>query len=224
MKIYDLKYNARKPEGIENRTAHIIGGGMAGLAAAVYLVDDAHMPGENIVVYEAASVVGGSMDGTGDAVQGYLCRGERELEPYMECLWNICSKVPSLRNEGRTVLDDVWDFNYTDPIHSEYRVIHNQGKLVDIHDFTLDEETMQLVMKLVFMPETELEGMTMEEYFPESFFHSNLSIMPENFKFFFPGRCEYYKIKGDSLWILKDWPKQWANWKKMLSWKWSTKQ
>lgn len=174
VKIYDLKYNARKPEGIENRTAYIIGGGMAGLAAAVYLVDDAHMPGENIVVYEAASVVGGSMDGTGDAVQGYLCRGERELEPYMECLWNICSKVPSLRNEGRTVLDDVWDFNYTDPIHSEYRVIHNQGKLVDIHDFTLDEETMQLVMKLVFMPETELEGMTMEEYFPESFFHSNL--------------------------------------------------
>ncbi len=174
MKIYDLKYNAKAPEGIEKRKAYVIGGGMAGLAAAVYLVDDAHMPGKNITIFEAAKEVGGSMDGCGDASKGYLCRGERELEPYMENLWNICSKVPSLRHEGRTVLDDVWDFNYTDPIHSEYRVIEKQGKLVNIHDLSMDEELLQKMMDLLFMPESELEGMTIEEYFPERFFTSNL--------------------------------------------------
>lgn len=42
MKIYDLKYNAHAPAGIENRHAHIVGGGIAGLSAAVYLVDDIH--------------------------------------------------------------------------------------------------------------------------------------------------------------------------------------
>jgi len=44
------------------------------------------MPGKNITIFEKMTDVGGSMDGTGDAVKGYLCRGERELEPFMECL------------------------------------------------------------------------------------------------------------------------------------------
>lgn len=130
MKVYDLKYNAKAPEGIENRKAYIIGGGIAGLSAAVHLVDDIHMPGKNITVLESLSEIGGSMDGTGNAQTGYLCRGERELEPNMECLWNICSKVPSLRHPGRTILDDVWDYNYEHPLHNEYRLVV-KGKAID---------------------------------------------------------------------------------------------
>lgn len=52
MRIYDLKYQAKAPEGIEKRKAYIIGGGIAGLSAAVYLVDDIHMPGVNITILE----------------------------------------------------------------------------------------------------------------------------------------------------------------------------
>lgn len=45
MNIYNQKYNAHAPKGIEKRKAYIIGGGIAGLSAAVHLVDDIHMPG-----------------------------------------------------------------------------------------------------------------------------------------------------------------------------------
>lgn len=69
------------PEGIENMKAYIIGGSIAELLAAVYLVDDIHMPWQNIIILEADKATGGSMDGWGDAKIGYLCRGERELEP-----------------------------------------------------------------------------------------------------------------------------------------------
>jgi MCRA family len=48
MKNYD-RINALPPEGIERNRAHIVGGGIAGLASAVFLVDDAHMPGESRV-------------------------------------------------------------------------------------------------------------------------------------------------------------------------------
>lgn len=48
--IYRSMYHAKKPEGIENKKAYIIFGGIAGLAAAVFLIDDAHMPGENITI------------------------------------------------------------------------------------------------------------------------------------------------------------------------------
>ena len=173
MKIYDLKYNAKPPVGIENRKAFIIGGGIAGLSSAIYLVDDIHMPGQNITILDADKVIGGSMDGTGEAKTGYLCRGERELEPNMECLFNICSKVPSLRNKGRTVLDDIWDYNYEHPLHNEYRLVV-QGKAIDCHNFEMDKECSEAMMQVLFCPEEELEGKSIEDVFPESFFHTTL--------------------------------------------------
>ena len=89
MNIYNLFYKAPAPEGIEERNAHIIGGGMAGLAAAVFLIDDAGMPGKNITLYEKRNSLGGCCDAySGEA--GYICPGERELEPFMEC-FGICA-------------------------------------------------------------------------------------------------------------------------------------
>lgn len=37
-------------------------GGIAGLATAAFLADDAMMPGENITILEKSTVVGGSME------------------------------------------------------------------------------------------------------------------------------------------------------------------
>jgi len=65
MLFYD-RVSATVPEGIEHKTAHIIGGGIGGLASAAFLASDAHMPAGNITVYEDLSVPGGSMDGAGD--------------------------------------------------------------------------------------------------------------------------------------------------------------
>lgn len=44
MKFYD-QITPKIPERIKEKHAHIIGSGIAGLAAAVYLVQDAKMPG-----------------------------------------------------------------------------------------------------------------------------------------------------------------------------------
>ena len=116
MNIYRTMYHALKPEGIEKRKAYIVGGGIAGLATAAFLVDDAQMPGENITIYEKRHDVGGccGVIGTEGA---YVCPGEREIEPYMECLWYLCSKIPSLETPGRTVLDETVDVNRELPIH-----------------------------------------------------------------------------------------------------------
>ena len=56
------RINARPPEGIERKRAHILGGGIAGLAAAAFLVDDAYLPSANVTVYEA---LGGHRRGDG---------------------------------------------------------------------------------------------------------------------------------------------------------------
>ena len=49
MKNYD-RINALPPKGIERKKAHIVGGGIAGFSTAAFLIDDAHMPPENITI------------------------------------------------------------------------------------------------------------------------------------------------------------------------------
>lgn len=65
------KINPSKPENIERRKAYLIGGGIASLSAAAFLIRDAHMPGKNIHILEQSKVYGGSMDGAGNAIDGY---------------------------------------------------------------------------------------------------------------------------------------------------------
>lgn len=174
MKIYDLKYHAKAPEGIENRKAYIIGGGIAGLAAAAFLVDDAGMPGSNITIYEKRNDMGGCC-GVVSNQGAYICPGEREMEPYMECLWYLCSKIPSLDTPGRTVLDETVDANKENPIHSECRVLQNQGHIWEgIHNFKIDPKTNQRLQAFLTTPEKELENKTISDYFGEDspFFNS----------------------------------------------------
>lgn len=172
MNIYKTMYRPHKPVGIDGRKAHIVGGGIAGLATAVFLIDDAKMPGANITIYEKKAVMGGSMDGT-KGPDGYLCRAERELEPYMECLWYLCSKIPSLENEGRSVLDDIVDFNRDEPIHSEARVLVNQGEIFShVHEYKLDPKNMAAMNKVLNSTEEELEDLTLDDFFDENFFNS----------------------------------------------------
>ena len=65
----------KKPEGIDNKKAWIVGGGLAGMAAAGFLVRDAQMPGSNITILEASNVDGGALDGAGNELTGWLLRG-----------------------------------------------------------------------------------------------------------------------------------------------------
>jgi oleate hydratase len=165
MNIYKTLYRAPKPKDIEKRKAYIVGGGIAGLAAAVFLADDAGMPGANITILEKLPVFGGCMDGI-KTPRGYQNRGERELEPYMECLWYLCSKIPSPERSGHSVLDDVVDFNKDEPIHSECRALVKQGHIVgDIHDFKLPNDVSEKILKLLTSPEEKFEDLTIEDYF-----------------------------------------------------------
>ncbi len=171
--IYQTMYHAPAPEGIEKKKAFIIGGGIAGLSAAAFLIRDAAMPGGNITIFDTHTDVGGSMDGT-MGEKGYLCRGERELEPTMECLWYLCAQTPSLENPGRTVLDDIVLFNKDEPQHSEARAFVRQGHIVsDMHNPHLTKEDGDDLTRLLLTPESELEDITIEQFFKPSYFQSN---------------------------------------------------
>lgn len=169
MKQFD-NIRAHKPEGIENRKAYIIGGGVAGLASAVFLIDDCYVPGGNVTIYDQLPVMGGSMDGAKVGEGRYTCRGERELEPYMECFWYLGNKIPSLYTPGRTITEETVDVNKADRVYAHSRILHNQGQVWDgIHDFSMSDALAKKLMEMIAMPEEEMNGLTIEEYFGKTF-------------------------------------------------------
>ncbi|MCK5857305.1 MAG: oleate hydratase [Bacteroidales bacterium] len=164
----------RKPEGIENKRAFLIGSGIGSLAAAEYLMRDGHMKGEQITIFEQASLSGGAMDGEGNPEDGFIVRGGREMEEHYECLWDLYGKVPSIEEEGRTVLEEFKELNDADPNFSNVRAISNKGEKYRKTDLGLSEKNSKELTKLLLTKEEDLGAQTVEEYFDASFLGTDM--------------------------------------------------
>lgn len=173
MKNYE-RISPLKPEGIENKKAYLIGGGIASLAAAEYLIRDGHMNGKNITILEQDNILGGALDGSGNAKDGYLARGGREMEEHYECVWDLYGEVPSLENPERTVLDEFRELNISDPNYSNCRVIANRGEKLDFSSLGLSENHIKQLTKLFLATEDSLGSTTVEQFFDDSFLETNM--------------------------------------------------
>ena len=63
----------------EGRQVFFVGGGLASLAGAAYLIRDCNFKGENIHIIESRNVLGGSNDGAGDSTNGFIVRVDKML-------------------------------------------------------------------------------------------------------------------------------------------------
>ena len=120
---YEAFAKPKKPKNVENKSAYIVGSGLAGLASAIFLIRDGQMPGENIHIFEELSLAGGSMDGIYNESRGYIIRGGREMEAHFETLWDLFRSIPTLENPEISVLDEFYWLNKEDPSYSKTRVI-----------------------------------------------------------------------------------------------------
>ncbi|GAB78160.1 oleate hydratase [Austwickia chelonae] len=163
----------RPPHDIDQRHAYLIGGGIASLAAAAFLVRDARMPGENILVLESLERPGGSLDGAGSPQQGYVVRGGREIEAHFECFMDLFRSIPSLADPDRSVLDDFHELNLAEPIESHCRLTENQGQIADFSQLGLSSAQAMTLARLHLTTEEALGATTAEEFFPADFFETN---------------------------------------------------
>lgn len=170
---YEAFADAKKPAGVDKKSAYIIGSGLAGLSAAVFLVRDAQMKGENIHILEELPVAGGSLDGAKRPNAGFVVRGGREMENHFECLWDMYRSIPSLEIPGASYLDEYYWLDKEDPNSSNCRLIYNRGdRLPSDGQYGLGKCTNEIV-KLIMTPEKELQGETIEEFFSDDFFKTN---------------------------------------------------
>jgi oleate hydratase len=162
------------PEGVAQRHAYIVGTGIAGLAAAFYLIRDGGMPAANITLIDSLDIEGGSLDGAGDPEQGYLVRGGREMNWNYDNFWDLFQDVPALElPEGFSVLDEYRAVNDHDPNWSKARLLHQQGKIKDFSRFGLSRGQQWELVRLLLKRKEELDDVTIEDYFSEGFLQSN---------------------------------------------------
>lgn len=171
---YEAFAKPKKPENVENKSAYIVGSGLAGLASAIFLIRDGQMPGENIHIFEELSLAGGSMDGIYNESRGYIIRGGREMESHFETLWDLFRSIPTLENPEISVLDQFYWLNKEDPSYSKTRVIEKRGKqLNNDGDLTLSRKAIEEMLKLVLTSESQLDDVKINEVFSDDFFESN---------------------------------------------------
>jgi len=171
---YEAFARPEKPQGVDSKSAYIIGTGLAGLTAAFYLVRDGQRKGEHIHLLEKLELAGGSCDGRKDVTKGFFRRGGRERDNHFEVRWDTFRSIPSLDNPDNSVLDEYYWLNKHDPNYSLCRATVKCGE--DAHTdkrFKLDKESALALSKLFLTPEEDLEDKKISDVLPESFWSTN---------------------------------------------------
>lgn len=171
---YEAFAHPEKPEGVEKKSAYIIGTGLAGLTAAFYLVRDGQMSGNHIHLLEKLELAGGSCDGYKDVHKGFYMRGGREMDNHFEIMWDVFRDVPSIETPNVSVLDEYYWLNKHDPNYSLCRATVNKGE--DAHTdklFKLDKDSAMALSQLFITPEADLEDKKISDVLPESFWETN---------------------------------------------------
>lgn len=163
-----------KPDNVDQKSAYLVGAGLASMAAAVFLIRDGQMKGERIHIFEELKLPGGSLDGIFQPSDGFIIRGGREMENHFECLWDLFRSVPSLEIKDASVLDEFYWLSKKDPNYSLMRATENRGQSAHTDGkFTLSDKATEEIIKLFMASEDQLNNKRITDVFSEEFFNSN---------------------------------------------------
>ena len=171
---------------------YIVGGGIAGLSAAVFAIRDGGVKGKDIHILEEFDVLGGALDARWDRNKRYSMRGARLInERAYECYFDMLSAIPCLaeqeatqnhRNEGKhppnhrprkSVKDEIFEFNETHKLNTVTRLVGKQGARVDHTRLGLAHIDRIAIIALISIPEMAIDGKRIDDYFRVSFFKTN---------------------------------------------------
>ena len=171
---YEAFATPKKPEGVDAKSAYLIGSGLAALSAACFLVRDGQMKGEHVHSLEKDPIPGGACDGYKYQDIGYVMRGGREMDNHFECMWDLFRSIPSIEDENHTVLDEYYWLNKDDPNYSLCRATVNRGQ--DAHTdgkFGLSDKGAMEILQLFMTPDEKLYDKKITDFFDDEVLNTN---------------------------------------------------
>lgn len=147
---------------------YLVGGGLASMAAAAYLIRDCGFPGQQITIYEGMHILGGSNDGIGTPEKGFVCRGGRMLnEETYENFWELFNSIPSLEQPGRSVTEEILNFDHAHPTCAKARLVDRDGYILDVKSMGFNQNDRMALLKLLTTDEKKLDNLTIEQWFAD---------------------------------------------------------
>jgi oleate hydratase len=157
----------------QEKQAYMVGAGIGNLAAAAFMIRDGKMRGDQIHIYESLAVAGGSLDGAGNAQDGYRLRGGRMLTTdNYECTWDLFASVPSLVHPGQTVLDETLAFNELHKSHSQARLVDRNRHKLDVTSMGFSLRDRMQLLKLHEADEAALGNSPITDHLSPEFFET----------------------------------------------------
>lgn len=158
--------------------AYLVGGGIASLSAAVFLIRDAGFDGRRIHILEELGTAGGALDGSTTAQRGFVTRGGRMLEEeaYVS-LWNLLETIPTLTDPTVSVREEIRRFNEAWPSLAHARLIDAEHRVIDATQLGFNAADRLQLGRLLAMPERTIGARRIEDFFSEHFFATNFWAM-----------------------------------------------
>ena len=94
---YEAFARPKKPEGVDSKSAYIVGSGLAALTASLHLVRDGQMKGEHVHVLEKGDLPGGACDGYKFENLGYVMRAAARWTTTLRSCGTCSAPSPPLR-------------------------------------------------------------------------------------------------------------------------------
>ncbi|MER5811032.1 oleate hydratase [Streptomyces sp. NPDC002033] len=153
--------------------AYLVGGGIASLSAAAFLIRDGGFAGRDIVILEEQDREGGSLDAAGSPGTGYTMRGGRMFEIHFDCTYDLLGSIPSLDDPSKSVTEDTFAFHEDFAWDDRARLVDAGGRVVPAHSMGFSERDRLELVKCVATPEHTLDGKRISDCFGEGFFTTN---------------------------------------------------
>jgi oleate hydratase len=156
--------------------AYLVGGGVASLASAAYLIKEGSLQASNIRIFESSNIVGGAVDKLGSPDKGYVIRGRRMFNFSYVCTYELLSFIPSLTDATKTVRDELAAFNKRVKTFAKARLIAD-GEKIDVSSMGFCGKDRRDLVEIISHSERSLGAKRIDECFRPSFFETNFWYM-----------------------------------------------
>ncbi len=158
----------------KNSKFHIIWWWIAGLSAAVYLIQEWKIKWEQITIYDKSKKFWWALDVKDlNHSEWYVMRWIRMFEEEVfTCTFDLMSRIPALHKKKKTIRDKFVKFNNKYKSFSKSRLIMD-WKAIDSKTLKLSTKDRLNISKLLYRKESTLENIEIRDYFTPAFFTSN---------------------------------------------------
>ena len=150
--------------------AHLVGGGLASMAAAAYLIRDGGVLPSNVTIYEESDSLGGCLIKAGDPESGYILPTGRIFEREYRCAFDLFAMIPAASDPHISVKDEILAFNARYGYFDRCHIFDRDLKVVRSAHFGLSARDRLALVKFLLIPQHMLEGRVIEEFFSPAFF------------------------------------------------------